>query len=131
MFRTSAQFRIQRRQTGIALVTSLVIMLVLTILGVTVMNMTSLEEKMAFNSQDRYLARYLAESSVVFMATDELLPSPDEAGVSSRERNLTSAEVPKLDSAKATITYVQSTPSANLPKSNTKAKYLSSGGGQD
>ena len=129
MFKPSAQFDIQRRQSGIALVTALIIMMVLTILGVTAMNTTSLEEKMAFNSQDRYLARYLAESSVVLMATPDLLPSPDEAGVSSTVRDLTSADVPKLDSAKVTITFMQNTSYANLPKTNTRAQYRSTGGG--
>ena len=59
-----------QHQRGIALVASLMIMLILTILGITVMNMTTLEEKMAFNTQDRYMARYIAESAILFLASD-------------------------------------------------------------
>lgn len=132
MSKMTAHFSNHRhRQTGIALVASLVIMMVLTILGVTVMNMTSLEEKMAFNTQDRYLARYLAESSVFLKAIDKELPPPNEAGVSNRAFALTSADIPKLAAATVQITYTQSVPYSNLPISNTKAQYDSSGSGED
>lgn len=131
MCKTTAQFHNHRRQAGIALVTSLVIMLILTILGVTVMNMTSLEEKMAFNTQDRYLARYLAESSVLLKAVAAELPPPDEAGVSNRTFALTAADVPKLQAAAVQITYMQDTAYTNLPKTNTRSQYISSGMGDD
>lgn len=120
------------RQTGIALVASLVIMMILTILGVTVMNMTSLEEKMAFNTQDRYLARYLAESSVLYMAVENLLPPPDDPGVSLSTFTLSSAQLgPNLESATGQITFVQSAPLANMPIANTTARLFSSGSGDD
>jgi hypothetical protein len=123
--------RTQSRQTGVALVTSLIIMMILTILGVTVMNMTSLEEKMAFNTQDRYMARYIAESAVVLMAKEDLLPPPEQAGVSNYPFNLTASDIPKLESGEGEITFVQETPYSNMPASGMRAKVLSSGSGED
>jgi type IV pilus assembly protein PilX len=49
------------RQRGIALVTSLIILLLLTLIGVTAMQTTTLEEKMAGNQRDEYLAFQAAE----------------------------------------------------------------------
>jgi Tfp pilus assembly protein PilX len=131
MINKPLQIRSRHRQSGIALVTSLIIMMILTILGVTVMNMTSLEEKMAFNTQDRYMARYLAESAVVLMADPDLLPPPNEPGTSSFPFTLPTDSIPKLQSASGQITYVQETPYSNMPKSNTRSQYLSSGSGDD
>ncbi|MES1999424.1 MAG: PilX N-terminal domain-containing pilus assembly protein [Pseudomonadota bacterium] len=45
-----------RRQSGIALITGLIFLVVLTLLGVTAMRATSLEERMAGNMRDRNLA---------------------------------------------------------------------------
>jgi hypothetical protein len=131
MLKMNAQLSNYRRQTGIALITSLIIMMVLTILGVTAMNMTSLEEKMAFNTQDRYLARYLAESSMVLVADQDLLPPPDEAGVIIAEFELDSSDINKLDTAAVQITYMQEGSYSNMPKTNPVAQRLSSGSGDD
>lgn len=127
---------LQERQSGVALVAALVIMLVLTILGITVMNMTSLEEKMAFNTQDRYHARYLAESAALIIAHDNNLPSPEEAGVSkSVEFTLsqsggTGGTIPGLKEGTAQIFFIQQTPSVNL-SSNSNNMRFSSGSGTD
>lgn len=45
-----------QRQSGIALITGLIFLVVLTLLGVTAMRATSLEERMAGNMRDRNLA---------------------------------------------------------------------------
>lgn len=121
--------RNRRGQRGIALVASLMIMLVLTILGVTVMNMTTLEEKMAFNTQDRYMARYMAESAILFLAKNDNLPSPNEAGNSLNEFPDLIDIVPDLglDSGSAQIVYRESTAINNLPMPNPNATYLSTG----
>jgi type IV pilus assembly protein PilX len=52
------------RQTGAALVVSLLLLLVATLIGVTAMQVTSLEEKMAGNLRDRNLAFQAAESAL-------------------------------------------------------------------
>ncbi len=69
------------REAGAVLVVSLVLLVVLTMLGLTTMNMTSLEEKMAGNSQDFSRAFQSAESGLV----DALQPEnagnlPDDIG---------------------------------------------------
>ena len=53
-----------KNQTGSALIVSLSILLVLTILGVSAMRTTSLEEKMAGNSRDAQLAFEAAEAAL-------------------------------------------------------------------
>ncbi|MGD8339967.1 MAG: PilX N-terminal domain-containing pilus assembly protein [Gammaproteobacteria bacterium] len=58
-----------RRQRGAALVVGLVLMLVLTILGVSGMNTATLELAMAANSQARQLAFQAAESGIEIALT--------------------------------------------------------------
>lgn len=53
-----------RRQAGAALVVSLILLLVLTLIGVTGMRSASMEEKMAGNMRDRNVAFQAAESGV-------------------------------------------------------------------
>lgn len=56
--------RIRRGQGGTVLVVSLIILLLMTLIGITAMNTTSLEEKMAGNSRDRNFAFQAAESAL-------------------------------------------------------------------
>lgn len=53
------------REAGAALVTSLAILLILTILGIAAMRTSSIEERMAGNIQDSTLAFTAAESGLV------------------------------------------------------------------
>jgi Tfp pilus assembly protein PilX len=53
-----------KRQNGSALIISLLILLVLTIIGVTALNSSVMEEKMASNFQTGHIAYQAAESSV-------------------------------------------------------------------
>jgi type IV pilus assembly protein PilX len=53
-----------QRQRGAALVISLIILLVMTLIGISAMQTTTLEEKMAGNLRDRNLAFQAAESSL-------------------------------------------------------------------
>ncbi len=53
-----------RRQRGVALVMAMVFLMILTIIGVTVMSSTALQEKMAGNVQDKNLAFQAAESAL-------------------------------------------------------------------
>lgn len=55
----------QKQQSGVVLVISLIILLLLTILGVTAMQVNGLEEKMAGNSRDQNIAFQAAESALV------------------------------------------------------------------
>lgn len=52
------------RQTGVVLVVSLVMLLLLTLIGVTGARVTGLDEKMAGNMRDRNLAFQAAESAL-------------------------------------------------------------------
>ncbi len=53
-----------RRQQGAVLAISLIILLIVTLLGVTAMQSTTLEEKMAGNARDRNTAFQAAESTL-------------------------------------------------------------------
>ena len=53
-----------QRQSGVALFISLVMLLVLTMIGVSAVQTTSLEERMARNSRDRLMAFQAAESAL-------------------------------------------------------------------
>jgi len=52
-------------QTGAALLISLILLLVLTFLGISSMQTTTLEERMAANQKDYYLAFEAAEYALV------------------------------------------------------------------
>jgi type IV pilus assembly protein PilX len=58
------------RQRGIALIIALVFLLMLTILGVSVMNSASLEGRMAGNTQETNRAFQAAESAIEHVFTD-------------------------------------------------------------
>lgn len=51
-------------QNGIALIAALMVLLILTLIGVTTMNTTTLEERMAINMQENFSAFHLAESGI-------------------------------------------------------------------
>jgi len=53
-----------KKQSGAVLAISLIMLLLLTLIGVTAMQTTSLEEKMAGNARDRNLAFQAAESGL-------------------------------------------------------------------
>ena len=57
------------RQNGFVLVMSLLFLLLLTIIGVTAMNTTSLEEKMAHNVKDKNLSTQASESALTMVET--------------------------------------------------------------
>lgn len=51
-------------QRGVALVIGLVFLVILTLLGISALNTTALQEKMAFNTKDRNLAFQASESAL-------------------------------------------------------------------
>lgn len=53
-----------RRQRGVALITGLIFLVVLTLLGITAARMSSLEERMSGNTRDRSLAVQAAEMAL-------------------------------------------------------------------
>lgn len=57
------------RQRGVALIMALVFLTLLTLIGVTAMSTTSLEEKMATNTRDRNLAFQAAETALIAAET--------------------------------------------------------------
>jgi len=58
------------RQRGAVLIVSLILLVVMTLLGVTSMNSTSLEEKMAANSQETTRAFQIAETGLSLAFND-------------------------------------------------------------
>lgn len=70
-----------KKQRGAVLVVSLIILLLMTLIGTTGMQATSLEEKMAGNMRDRNLAFQAAESALkageVYLGTTAALPAFD------------------------------------------------------
>jgi len=70
-----------RKEHGAALIFALVMLLLLTILGITAVTTSSLQEKMAGNMRDQYMAQQAGDSilrdgqSLVFNQTDKPTPS--------------------------------------------------------
>jgi type IV pilus assembly protein PilX len=60
-----SQNNLPGRQSGVVLVISLIMLLLLTLIGITGMQTTSLEEKMAGNARDRNIAFQAAESTLL------------------------------------------------------------------
>ena len=67
-------------QQGVVLIVGLIMLLLLTLIGTTGMQMTSLEEKMAGNMRDRNLAFQAAESALAagefYLRNVSTIPSP-------------------------------------------------------
>jgi type IV pilus assembly protein PilX len=61
---SSSSLTLQTHQTGAVLIVSLIMLLLLTLIGVTGMQTTSLEEKMTSNMRDKDLAFQAAESAL-------------------------------------------------------------------
>jgi len=53
-----------RRQRGVVLIVSLILLMILTLIGVTAMQTSSLEERMAGNALDKHLAFQAAEAAL-------------------------------------------------------------------
>lgn len=62
--RTTRSMNGQRRQTGVALITGLIFLVMLTLIAITAMQSTTLEERMAGNARSRDLAFQGAEAAV-------------------------------------------------------------------
>ena len=62
--RSLGNLKSQHSQRGVVLVVSLILLLVVTLLAVSSMQGTSLEEKMAGNTRDRNLAFQTTESAI-------------------------------------------------------------------
>ena len=56
--------KMQRKQSGVVLFISLILLVVLTMLGITTMRVTALEEKMSVNNQEAHRAFQAAESTI-------------------------------------------------------------------
>ncbi len=67
---------LESRQRGAALVVALILLLVLTLLGVAALRTTTLEERMAANSQERNRAFHAAESGLT-QGLLSMLPGAD------------------------------------------------------
>jgi len=76
----SYQFNSPEKQSGAVLVISLIMLLALTLTGVSGMQVTSLEEKMAGNMRDQNIAFQAAESALL-QAESFILTNSTEASV--------------------------------------------------
>jgi len=74
------QFNLPEKQSGAVLVVSLIMLLALTLTGVSGMQVTSLEEKMAGNMRDQNIAFQAAESALL-QAESFILTNGTEASV--------------------------------------------------
>jgi len=133
MIRTCRTNNFRRALSGAALVAALVILIVLTLLGMAVINMSTMEERMSFNSQDRYLVKYLSESVTLYAADDgELFPYPNtQPGEVSGPFVVTDAEVPGVRNTFVYKSYTGRTSSKNLPSPPGPAQHISTGSGSD
>ncbi|MBF0264573.1 MAG: pilus assembly protein PilX [Gammaproteobacteria bacterium] len=79
------QQRVQKRQQGAILVTSLIFLVVLTVLGLSGARTSLLEEKMSANFKDKNLAFQAAETALRagenWMAAQSLVPEQDNSRV--------------------------------------------------
>ena len=64
---------------GMALVVSLLLLVAMTLLAVSAMRSTTLQEKMAANFNDREIAKQVAEATVRQVGTTLLPPQPGAA----------------------------------------------------
>ena len=94
-----------QHQHGMALIMALVILLILTILGVTAMTTSSLEEKMSGNIQEQNKAFHVAESGISHVINGVLALMPNMAA-STISYSPTGGN---SGSASVTTTYVQMT----------------------
>jgi Tfp pilus assembly protein PilX len=71
----TSRYFVFRTQGGVALITALVMLLILTLIGMAAMNTTSLEEKMAINMQQEFASFHASESGYnqAFIVTDSIV----------------------------------------------------------
>lgn len=105
-----------RTQTGTVLVVAMILLLVLTMLGVTALNTTSMEERMASNSQEQARAFQAAETGVSKGFFDAVSVT---APVSSRTEEMSMGAVPA--GANYTNTYIAATAVPPCPSENIAA----------
>lgn len=88
IFKTQSTTSLPRTQTGAALVISLLILLIMTIFGVSSMQSTTLEERMAGNMRDQNLAFQSAEAALIegerFLENTLLIVTDSTAGLHAR-----------------------------------------------
>ena len=87
--------KVQKKERGIALPTVVVFLIVLSIIGITGMRNTVLEQKMSSNMQDLNHAFQLAESGIVRAASDAGILNTE----TSREQYLTLSYTSFYDSS--------------------------------
>lgn len=94
-----------RKDSGAALVMSLVILLILTILGITAMGTSSLEQKMAGNMQEATRAFEAAESGL-----SRAFATPGSFNLFNKQTSNFSFDSGKSGSATIVTEYIQTTP---------------------
>jgi len=78
---TSARAAAQRKQSGVALIVALILLVVITVIGLAAIRTSTLQEKMAGNTFDRAQAFQVAEATLQFASATILPPAtpPDPA----------------------------------------------------
>lgn len=96
--------RAKKSQSGVVLVISLIMLLLLTLIGVTSVQVTSLEERMAGNSKDRNLAFQSAESALTLAENSlTLMPTFVDAGTGGFYSNSTTVDLSDAELLKASF----------------------------
>ncbi len=134
MYPTGPTHMTLRTQQGVALIMALVFLVLLTILGLTALNTTSLEEKMAGNVKDKNAAFQAAEAGIsgaeswLYNKIDRPQPN-SSAGVYLYDSTAASApwETVNWSSTSNLVVYPNNpdqTVSGGLTKVNTQPKYI-------
>lgn len=103
--------RFHSRQEGAALITALVLLIVLTMLGLSSMSTNTMEERMAANSQEMNRAFQAAESGVGLAFTNA-----DSFSINNTEDNPVTDTKSDFGSYKADVTYEAAFRQATPPK---------------
>lgn len=92
-----------RRQRGAVLIVSLVLLVVLTLLGLSAMNQTSLQEKMAVGMQESVQAFQAAESGLAAAYADDtswtVTSTPPQRNLRIAHQKSSDADVQRTDEA--------------------------------
>lgn len=137
----SVKYKYPYSQGGAALVTALLVLVMLTMIGVSAVNNSSSELRRSNSAQEQFRTRYIMQSSAEYIAIDVMLDRnhADYAKVPKRMEDtdnavggdilFTSSEVPGIKGdGKAIISFKERTSYANLPPIRREASHISQGG---
>lgn len=131
-------------QSGAALVTALVVLMLLTMIGITGLSNTTSELRRSSNAQERFRTHYILQSSADYLLFDVMQNSkhPDYANAVPNTvdsltgegvgaiTNIPLGTIPGLTAGTGVISYKGRTSYANLPGIRSDATHISGGGNE-